>query len=143
MATTFQFFTDSGLTTPLAGNLIATQDVLGAPGPVVFNLWFGSNTASVKVEADSDPGVDEITLDVADSNPGFDHEVAEVKLSLAPLPGDWGPIVGGAAINLGPTINSGVGGAVEFYVHVDDATGVVGTSTELSITTNLVRETAQ
>lgn len=73
-------------------------------------------------------------------NIGPIHETTEVRLALdsAGLAG----AVPGAALAIGPEILSGAAGAVEVWARIDDATDVVGTETELRLTTNLLIETA-
>lgn len=145
MALTFKVFSDAALTTEQTGALVATQNVDGSTPPIEFQLWFGSlgsaggDTTDRKVQADSDPGVDNIVLSVGDIDPGNGHEVAEVK--LATTQGGLAGATGGVDLALSPTINSGSVNAVEFWAQVDDATATVGTVTELSVGTNNVRET--
>lgn len=135
---TFKVYTNSGLTTEFTGSLSAIQNVDGSSGPTDFQLWIGSTATGKTLEADSDPGVDQITLSVIDASPGTGHPASEVKLatSLGGLTG----ATGGAALNLGTSILSLVANAVTFWVRVEDSTHVVGTSTELSVSTNLLRE---
>ena len=146
MALTFKIYTDAAMTTEQVGNLVATQNADGSTPAVEFQLWIGSlgsaggDTADRKIQAESDPGVDPINLTVVDAAPGGGHEVAEVKLAL--LQAGLAGATGGAALNLGTTLTSSTASPVEFWVSVDDATGAIGTSTELSIDTVLVRETS-
>lgn len=140
MAITFGFFTDSALTTALSGNLVAQQNADGSSDPVDFTLYLGSTTASRKIEADSDPGVANIAISVVDSASGSGHPATEVK--LATTLGGLDTATGGDPLTLGTSILSGSGNAQVVYVRVDDTTGVIGNSTELSITTNTLRETS-
>jgi len=140
MALTFKLYTDSALTTELTGNLIASQNADSSTPPIEFQLFIGSVTGTPsKLEADSDPGVDQITVSVVDANIGAGHEAPEVK--LATTQGGLAAATGGASLDLGVIVNSGSGNGAEFWVQVDDVTGVLGTSTELSVDTNAVRET--
>lgn len=145
MATTFDIFLDSALTTPLVGNLVSSQNADGSSDPTEFQLWLGSlgsaggDTADRKVQADSDPGVADIVLSVVDSAPGTGHPATEIK--LATTQGGLAGATGGVALTLSPQITSSVALAVEFWVQVIDTTTEVGTSTELSVDTNLLRET--
>ena len=139
MALTLQFYTDSGLTTPLSGPLTVTQAADGSTDPVDNVLYLGSTTASRKFQATSSPGVDQITISIADSASGTGHPASEVKLASTLIGLD--SATGGAALSLGTEILSGVGNAKAIYIRVDDTTGVVGTSTELSLNTNNLTET--
>jgi hypothetical protein len=135
---TFKVYTNSSLTTEFTGSLNAIQNVDGSSGPVDFQLWIGSTASGKTLQADSDPGVDQITLSVVDASPSTGHPASEVK--LATTLGGLATATGGAALNLGTTILSLVANAVTFWVRVEDSTNVVGTSTELSVTTNTLRE---
>lgn len=145
MALTFKIFNDAALTTEQTGNLVATQNADSSTPPVEFQLWLGSlgsaggDTTDRKVQADSDPGVDDIQITVEDLDPGNGHETTEVK--LATTQGGLAGAVAGAPLVLAVTLTSGTANKQEFWVQVDDATGVVGTSTELSVDTVLLRET--
>lgn len=140
MAFSLKIYTDSGLTTELVGNIIATQNADGSTPPVQTQLFLGSVTAGMKFQADSDPGVDDIVVSIADAAPGNGHEPAEIK--LATTSGGLAGATAGAALNLGVQLLSEVPNATEFWVEVDDATGTVGNSTELSLLTNLIVESA-
>ncbi len=58
----FKLFTDSGLTTPYSGTTSLVHQTDLSDNPQDLQLWFGSNTASVQLEATSNPGVDDVTL---------------------------------------------------------------------------------
>lgn len=135
---TFKFYTNSSLTTELTGNLSFVQNVDGSTGRQDIQLWLGSVASSKTLQADSNPGTDQIAISVVDAAAGSGHPASEVK--LATTQGGLTGATGGASLNLGTSITSGVGNAVTFWVGVQDSTGVVGTSTELSIQTNLLRE---
>lgn len=63
MALTFQLFTDAALTTPLGGGLVSDHLVTGSPNDQ-FTLYLGSTAASKKLEATSNPGVDQVAVSV-------------------------------------------------------------------------------
>lgn len=67
------------------------------------------------------------------------HESTEMK--LATTSGGLAGATSGAALNVGLTLTSEVANAFEFWVQVDDTTGVVATRTELSVQTNETDET--
>jgi hypothetical protein len=69
MALTFKFFTDAALTSPQSGNLVAKQDADGSTPPVDFRRWLGSTTAGRRIRASSNPGVDQIALQVKNTTP--------------------------------------------------------------------------
>lgn len=138
MSTSFKLFTDSGLTSELSGNLVFEESVDHTQLPADQVLYLGSNAASKKIEAASDPGTDQIAVSITDSAVGSGHEATEIKLALTEAGLD--SATGGASLNLGVTINSGVANAVAIWIRSRDATSTAGTSTELGITTNAVNE---
>lgn len=136
---TFNIYTNSGLTVLFGGTLTVNQNVDGSTGPVDQQFWLGSTATGKTLQADSDPGVDQIVLDIVDSAPGTGNPDTDVKLALT-----QGALAGatpGGSLNLGTSILSLVANAVTFWVRVEDSTNVVGLSTELEFTTNLLRET--
>lgn len=135
---TFKIYTDAALTTEFTGTLSFTQNVDGSTGRQDVQLWLGSTSAGKTLQAQSNPGVDQIALSVVDSAPASGHPASEVKLALTQ--GGLAGATGGASLDLGTAIASGVGNAVTFWIGVTDSTGVVGTSTELSVQTNMLRE---
>lgn len=135
---TFQLFTDANLTIPFTGSLTAQQNVDGSTGRQDFSLYLGSNTAGKLLKAESNPGVDQIVLSVVDAAAGSGHPASDVKLALTQ--GGLATATGGASLNLGTTIQAGVVNALRIWVGMTDSTQVVGTSTELSLTTNNLAE---
>lgn len=135
----FNFYTDSALTQPQVGNLIATQRSDGSTGPVKFQLWLGDDDPAFKYQADSDPGVDNVVVSVLDAVPGSGNPDTDVKLAVTEA-----GLVGatpGAALDLGTTeIVGGSVNAKQVWIQVEDSTGTVGTSTELSVQTNDLRK---
>jgi hypothetical protein len=142
MAITFKFYHDAALTQEVTAlnPIAATQDTANSLGPVDVQLWFGSVTASVKVQATSDPGVDQISITPTDSAGGSGEPATALKLatSQAGLTG----ATAGAALSAGVTINSGTSNAFAFWVRIDDATAAVGAYTDLSLDTNDLTESA-
>ena len=67
--TTFDFYTDAGLTTPFSGlyQLIHFSDL--SDNPQDFVLYLGSSNSGTQLEAQSSPGVDPITLTPTDTLP--------------------------------------------------------------------------
>jgi len=140
MALTFKFYTDSNLTAPLVGSLTFDQAADGSSGPAVKQLWFGSTTANRKVEAASDPGVDQVFIDIVDAASGSGEPDTAVKLALTL--GGLSGAVAGASLNLGTSVLSGVANAKSVYVQVTDATAAVGNYTDLSLETNTINESS-
>lgn len=139
MTLSFKLYNDAALTSEFNGTLQTSHNVTGSTGRVDNKLYLGSVAVSKTLEADSNPGVDQITLTPSDAAVGSGHEVAEVKLALSQA--GLTAATGGAALNLGASILSGVPNALEVWTGIEDVTAVVGVSTELSLTTNALRET--
>jgi hypothetical protein len=135
---TFAFYTDAALTSPFAGNLVAAQNADGSTDPIVTALYFGSTDEDRQAQADSNPGVDNLAVTIADSAPGTGHATTEVK--LASTQGGLAGATPGASLSLGTTVLGGVENAKPIWIQVDDATATIGTATELSIEINGIRE---
>lgn len=141
MAFTFGLFEDAGLVTPKVGNLVIQQNADGSTPPIDNVLYLGSVDVTRKLQAESDPGVDNIVVSIVDSDIPSGHPASEVKLALTLIGLD--SATGGVALDLGVTeILGGIAGAIPIYSRVDDTTQVVGTSTELSFVTNNAIEVA-
>lgn len=64
---TFGLFNDSGLTSAFGGTLSVVNYTDLSDNPQDFTLYIGSNTAARQLQANSDPGVDDITLTPIDN----------------------------------------------------------------------------
>ena len=64
---TFKLYTDTGLTVLFTGILQVTHETDLSDGSQDFVLYLGSMTASRKLEASSNPGVDQVTVTPTDS----------------------------------------------------------------------------
>lgn len=140
MATSLKFYLDAALTTEVVAPVNVQQADDGSTGPVDFTLYLGSVAASKKFQATSNPGVDQITININDSNPGPGQETTVLKLALTALGLD--SAVAGDPLDVGTQITSGSGSAVPVFVRAEDLTGVVATSLEISLLTNSVNESA-
>jgi hypothetical protein len=65
----FKLYTDSGLTTPFGGTLQLVHNTSLSDNPQDFTFYFGSTDAGKKLQANSNPGVDQITLTPTDTIP--------------------------------------------------------------------------
>lgn len=63
----FALYEDTSLTVPFSGTLQVTHKTDLSDNPQDFVLYFGSTTSDVKLEAESNPGVDQITLTPTDT----------------------------------------------------------------------------
>lgn len=130
----FQIFSDSGLTTAVTAALEVTSS------PVKFQLWLGNPVSGKKIEANSDPGVDDIILDIVDANPGTGNPDTDIK--LATTESGLTSAVAGASLTVGTQVLSGVANAFEFWVQVTDSLGGAGLNLDLSVDTNELVETS-
>lgn len=134
----FGFFSDPGLTTPLAGSLDFAQSRDGSTGAVVRTIYFGSAASGRVVRAASNPGVDSIVLSIVDGTPAGGSPSSDVTIGfdetfMSRLPG--------LSLSLGTVVNSGVSNAIAIYVRVQDSTGVLAVNTDISLAMNTLEET--
>ena len=127
---TFQIFTDAGLTSPLTGSLDFAQSFDGSTGAVTATLYIGSAASGLTMRAASNPGVDPIIVTITDSVPASGSPASDVTLALEPT---FAGRTAGAPLNIGTQVNSGVAAAVAVYVKVHDSTGTIGMNTDLSL----------
>lgn len=85
------------------------------------SLYYGSPNAAIKIQADSDPGVDPINVSIVDASPGSGVEAAHIRLALsqAGLAG----ATPGAPVSLGDTVLGGVANAVRLWWRWDNSIG--------------------
>lgn len=62
----FKLYTDSGLTTEYGGTTTLTHETDLSDNPQDIQLWFGSQLSTRKLEAQSNPSVDQVTLTPTD-----------------------------------------------------------------------------
>lgn len=128
MSTTWQFFADAGLTTPLTQGG-ATQI---ANGPAVDSIiYFGSNATAKKLESAAAPGVDPVQVAVVDSDAG--GGLAETAITLALSAAGLDTATPGAALVMGTTLLSGTGGAVAVFVRTNSGVSAPGTYSDLAL----------
>lgn len=130
----FQFFTDQGLTTPQTGNIIIPQKSDGSTGPVQVRLWLGDDDPAFKYQTEVNPGTNNIQINIVDAALGTGNPATDVKLANSQP--NLGSAVAGAPLVLNTEIVGGSVNAQNVWLEVQDSTGVVGTSIELSIQTN-------
>lgn len=91
-------------------------------------IYIGTPTSGTKLQATSNPGVDDITVTPQDAAGGSGVETSNIK--LADDPGSFGSVVAGDPINLGVEITFGNPAAV--YVQFDNDV-LTGTQTDANI----------
>jgi hypothetical protein len=75
---TFKLYTDSGLTEEFGGIAQYLHNSDLSDNPQDLQLWFGSNASNVQLQANSNPGVDNITLTPTDIMTVWAASVAKV-----------------------------------------------------------------
>lgn len=140
MAVSLKFHSDAALTQEVnAGNPIyALQDAANSLSPVQKQIWLGSPATGTVFKATSNPGVADIVISVTDSNGATGQTAGAVK--LATTQAGLSSAVAGASLTVGTTLNSGVSNALSFWVQLDDVAAVVGSYTDLGLTTNALNE---
>lgn len=104
MADMSYLFADAAGTTPLDGTAgLTLSALLGSSKDGVF--YVGLTNASAKIQAQSDPGVDQIAVSIGDASPGSGVEAVDIKLALSSIGLD--SAVAGDPLNLGATITGG------------------------------------
>ena len=149
---TFKLFNDSGLTSAFSGILQIVHETDLSDNPQDFQLFFGSNTADRKLEAVSNPSVDQITITPTDT---LDDWTAATAYVLGDLIEPTTPnglkykctTAGTSDATTEPTFPTsgidGVAGAVEDNIRVTNASTDVTNNTgqpEVSVFINNVIE---
>lgn len=126
MPATFGLFHDAALTQPInSGNPIAvSQDSDLSLPPTDKVVYFGSAAAAKKVQDATAPGVTPITVSPVSVGSGPGPATTEIKLALSS--GGLASAVAGAGLEIGTTINSGVGNAIPIYMRQTSVVTGVG-----------------
>jgi hypothetical protein len=138
MTTSLKVYADAALSSVVYNpNILQKSD--GSTGPVDIVLYLGSVLAGKIIEAQSDPGVDNIVLSISDSGAGTGQTANAIKLALSSSGLD--SAVAGASLSLGTEILSGADNAVAVYMRVQATDLSVGSFNELVLETNDLVET--
>ncbi|MDX1816122.1 MAG: hypothetical protein R3180_00280 [Marinobacter sp.] len=133
MALSLKSFSDAALSAVLT-SLSVLQKTDGTTGPVDVVFYLGSNAVGKKIEASSNPGVDDIVLSIVDASTGDGQAVGAVKLATSAAGLD--SVGAGASLALGPSVLSGAGNAIAVYARIEATDLTAGTYTDLSLQTN-------
>lgn len=107
---------------------LAIGAILGSNGVGYFMV--GDPDEDMVLEANSDPGIDPITVSIVDSAPGGGVEASHIKLALSEA--GLASATAGASLSLGASIDSGAANAVKVWVQWANSTGGVP-STQISL----------
>ncbi len=135
MATSLLFYHDGALSQEVTAlNPFTTlQKADGSLPPIDRQFWLGSVAVGTKFRTLVNPGVDHITLTPVDLDGGAGNPNTSIKLAWSQLGLD--AAIGGAALDVGVEILSGVGNAVMFWARQVDTTQVVGDYTDIVVDT--------
>lgn len=131
------FYADSGLSSQV-GQLNAMQTTDGAAPPVDRCIYLGDPRTGYLFRAASDPGVDQISVSIANSLTGNQIPASSVRLALTQ--GDLTTATPGAALDVGTSITSGPENAVWVWVRIDTGVLTAGAYSNLSLVTSGVLE---
>jgi len=124
MASTFQFYMDSALTDPYNAGTDYVGPFVGTSFPQDAVIYYGSTDATRKVQADSDPGVDNIVVSLTDAATSSGVETTDFKLATSS--GGLASATAGASLDLGVTeITGGVANAVAIHVRCSYSGGII------------------
>ena len=138
MAIVDHVYLDAGLTTQFdTATPLTASAINGGSGDGVF--WVGAPDDTIKIQADSDPGIDQIAVSIADADGGTGVAAAAIKLALSSAGLDGA--TGGAALNLGETILGGSDNSVPVHFRWANSVGA-GTYTDISLSIVARREVA-
>lgn len=136
MATTLGFFSDAGLTAPLATlQFLALAETAAQLDRVIY---LGSTATGKKIQVAAGPGVAAIELSVADADAATGLVPANVKLALSAA--DLDSAVAGAPLALGVEIVSGAASSLAVHVRLAAAAMAAGAYADLSLVTTPVIE---
>lgn len=137
MTITLSLYDDPDLLVEATVPLRFDQDTTGTLPPHQREFYLGCPDSGYRFRANSDPGVDDITLSIVDGAPSTGQPATAIK--LATTQAGLSTATGGAALDLGATILSGASNAVEVWVQFDDATTAVGTDSSISLALNTLQ----
>lgn len=137
----FGIYTDTNLTQAFVPPINFEHNSDDSTGDLDAVLYLGDPDSGGQLQAASNPGVDQIVATLVDNNvnPGITPETVDVKLATSN--GGLTAAVAGDPLNLGLTIAGGTGNKVEIHMRVQLPTAPVAIYNELSVDTNLLRET--
>jgi hypothetical protein len=133
----WKLYTDSACTTLFSGTLELVHLTDLSDNPQDNTLWYGEveedtgDNGTIKQQAYSNPGTDDIVVSVVDAAVGSGHEADEITLSVDAAGLDTN--TAGASLSLGVQLLSGVSNAQPIHVRVENAVTGVGDSTELTL----------
>ena len=139
MAISLKFYSDAALTTEVNMASPVAMAAL-ASGSDDVQLWLGSTASGMQFQATSDPGVDDLVIDIVDTGAGTGQ--ADTAAKLATTQGGLATATAGASLSVGPNLSSGVANAFAFWLRMTDGTATAGTYTDIKLLVDGVTELA-
>lgn len=133
MAISLNFFMDSSLTQPLGTTLPIDREIGGAP--VDVPLWLGSSSPSRVFSPSTDA---QITVSVLDTSPADGWAAGDITLALTQS--GLATATPAAPLPIAAQINSGIQGAVSFWLRFNGQSATPKTASDLQLITNAVKE---
>lgn len=133
----WKLYEDAACTIEFGGTLNITHRQNLSDNPQDFVFYFAEidedplDSGSLKLQDQTDPGVNQIQMYIEDSSPGSGHEATEITLALTS--GALGTNTAGDPLDVGLELLSGVSNAQPINIRVVNAVTTLGRSTELSI----------
>jgi hypothetical protein len=140
----FGFYLDENLTLPVNLNsaIEISLNTAGGGAYIDIQLWFGSPDSSKKCQAASNPGVDQITITINDTNPIIHQPNATsgpywvLALNRSEL--DTNPK--NNSIDIGTEVLGGVANAKSFWLRIFEPEQAPSTWEDWILTTNAILE---
>jgi hypothetical protein len=140
----FGFYLDENLTQPT--NLNSPTNIIlntaGGGAYVDIQLWFGSPDSSKKCQAASNPGVDEITITIRDTNPTIHNPnpTAGPYWVLALNRSELDTNSKNNSIDIGTEVIGGVANAISFWLRIFEPEQAPAIWEDWILTTNDILE---
>ena len=140
----FGFYLDENLTRPVNLNtpINIVLNTAGGGAYIDIQLWFGSPDSTKKCQAASNPGVDQITITINDTNPTIHQPDATNGpywvLALNRTELDTNPK--NNSINIGTEVLGGVANAKSFWLRIFEPEQAPAIWEDWILTTNAILE---
>ncbi|ADO45290.1 conserved hypothetical protein [Hydrogenobacter thermophilus TK-6] len=140
----FGFYLDANLTQPVNLNtsINIALNTAGGGAYVDIQLWFGSIDSSKKCQAASNPGVDQITITINDTNPAIHQPDATngPYWVLALNQNDLNSNPQNNSIDIGTEVLGGVANARTFWLRIFEPEQAPAIWEDWILTTNAILE---
>jgi len=140
----FGFYLDANLTQPVNMNtpISIVLNTTGGGAYIDIQLWFGSPDTTKKCQAASNPGVDQITITINDTNPTIHQADPNVGpyWVLALNQADLATNPKNNSIDIGTEVLGGVANAKSFWLRIFEPEQAPAIWEDWVLTTNAILE---